>query len=334
MSLRPEQFDVLQSLMGIASQAAHKLKIPIEYVEKFLENVKNFVLTNHRRIGVRPYIFLLSHLESGVSTINLQSVKGNINAGTPIFYVDADLKLYRSRQATIRLTECTDITRQEQLLGIYINDTRLWVCLCGDYIEDINLLDSEPGPAIISSSSRKASDLDKILDDHYESRIKDEKGFRYWKIKADRILLAGPDGTEDIFHRDLFWWLNTYVYDKLKVAAEVSGFGQDKVDIFIVTTNGTYVIEIKWLGRNENNTTYNEKTIDSALKQVKYYLDNDYDFVCGHIVVYDGRSHEKHLSESGFDDKSRHLLCTKPNIIFLESDTPSKKAKRKSEGKS
>ena len=100
-----------------------------------------------------------------------------------------------------------------------------------------------------------------------------------------------------------------------------------------VTMKGTYVIEVKWLGKKENKTTYGKKCINDALKQVKSYLENDADFVCGHLVIYDGRPHEKHLSESGFNEESRHQLCNDPKIIFLESETPSKKAKRTTKGK-
>ncbi len=103
--------------------------------------------------------------------------------------------------------------------------------------------------------------------------------------------------------------------------------GQDKTDITIVTINGTYVVEIKWLGKNAN-TRYNEQRINEGLVQVGIYLNNDGEIICGHLVIYDGRSLQDHKAKSNWDSSLIHERCSSPKIIYLDTESPSKAATR------
>lgn len=169
--------------------------------------------------------------------------------------------------------------------------------------------------------------FDLLLSDHVEHCVDGQKNIEYWADKKERILLTGPHGTEWIFQKSLYWWLDNYVSEHIGVIAEPSGFGQHKHDIKVITQNGTYVIEVKWLGTN-GKTVYRRKRINEGLEQVKIYLEGDAGLLCGHLVAYDGRSPSDHEKKSSYDVKFQHELCEKPHIIFLKSETPSKEAER------
>jgi hypothetical protein len=174
-------------------------------------------------------------------------------------------------------------------------------------------------------------DVNLILDDHMREDVRNEQGFRYWHEKRRRVLMKGEDGTEAIFQLALFSWCRKFIVDSLAVYAEPSGLGQDKTDIIIVTPSGSYVIEVKWLGKNEAGTTWGESRIGEGLRQVKLYLDNDAKLVAGYLVIYDARLAEQNRSECRYADNDVHPLCTPPTILFLESETPSVAARAAAE---
>src|SRR5262249_15994725 len=146
-----------------------------------------------------------------------------------------------------------------------------------------------------------------------------------------RILLAGPDGTEKIFHTELFWWLNTFLTDRASVYAQPSGLGQDSTDIMIITiTGGSHLIEVKWLGENEHTPAYRQPQINAGLIQVKVYLEKDNKILSGDLVIYDGRERSLHDSQSKYSKRNLHSRCNHPYILFLESQTPSQIAAKSS----
>ena len=172
------------------------------------------------------------------------------------------------------------------------------------------------------------TEFEDVLGDHYHEMIRNERLARYWSNKQTRELLSEPDGTERIFHTALFWWLDHFLADKLRVYAEPRGLGQDATDIIVVTFSGDYVIEVKWLGRNDHGTTYGQSRINEGLRQVKIYLENDPRLVAGYAIFYDARTAEQNLTNSEFDLAARHANCLPPKIVFLESDSPSRVARR------
>jgi hypothetical protein len=91
--------------------------------------------------------------------------------------------------------------------------------------------------------------------------------------------------------------LTNWLIDNLsakKINFKVKKISTDETDIEIVKHGGdTYLIEIKWLGKNEGNTEYDENRVAAAFDQIKNYLDVDKDVLEVTLVVYDGRKAEE-----------------------------------------
>jgi len=104
--------------------------------------------------------------------------------------------------------------------------------------------------------------------------------------------------------------------------------GQDKTDITIVTEVGNIVIEVKWLGQNENKTRYVQVRIHEGMVQVADYLSRNAKLMQGYLVIYDARVDDVHQKESAYPATCRHAKCAEPVIYFLRSETPSELAVR------
>jgi hypothetical protein len=175
-------------------------------------------------------------------------------------------------------------------------------------------------------------ELPDCINDHFINCIANEKNLRYWSDRRRRILLVGPDKTEKLFHHSLYWWCVHFIKDALDVYGEAQSMGQDKTDITIVTELGSIVIEVKWLGRNQSNTTYLQVRIEEGLRQVAEYLQRNSRLIKGYLVIYDARDEQTHQCGCSYPPTSRHSQCEEPIIFFLRSETPSELAGRAATG--
>jgi hypothetical protein len=329
MTLTPEQLKALQTSILPAHEAAQELGADIETIELFESNVKNFVRVHHKSLKGHAYQFVLDFSQPGTTSLDLSTVRDLAFQGKALLYVDASFRLIKLGGSLKNTTGFSLILHQEKHLGFFIDGTYFWEFLCARPIDEGDLITGYDALNLSTGVSRRPmKDFALLLRDHYEIDVKNEAAFCYWKNKSNRILLRGPHGTEWIFQQALVSWLNKFVIDRLRVSAEPCGFGQDKHDITVVTENATFVVEIKWLGKNENNTSYGQDRINEGLVQLKEYLTNDDGLYRGYLVAYDGRSLNAHESKSSYDEKFRHPNCEMPNIIFLGSESPSKKAVR------
>jgi hypothetical protein len=74
-----------------------------------------------------------------------------------------------------------------------------------------------------------------------------------------------------------------------KINFEVRKLSTDKTDIEIIKHGGdTFLLELKWLGKNQKST-YPLSKLTEAFDQVQNYLDTDPDVLEATLVVYDGR---------------------------------------------
>lgn len=330
--LFPDQLQALQNtLAGVPARAAAVLDIEIECVERFLDSVAEFVRTNAGPLSNYTYMLLFDGSISDGPRISLQEIVGSINKGNSLFYVDEELRLIKTAEGDATWIRCSKLTGEEHALGLRLEaGTYFYAILCGRVESQDDF--KHPGTAAPKPSKwrRPMMEFGNILNDHKNACVDREQGFKYWYDKRNRILMVDPKSgsTEELFHHSLFWWLNHFVADKLTVYAETCGFGQGKTDIVVVTAYGSHVLELKWFGENQNRTTYGEKDIDKGLAQISQYLENNDDFLCGDLVVYDGRSRQEYEQYCQYDEEFRHNRCKPPRIIFLESEPPSKRAKR------
>lgn len=326
--MEQEQIDALKkALHDVPVMISACAAIKISDSEKFHSELLSFIQVNHAILLRKPIVFVLEKhvpVRAG-EKLTVREASKLLAAGACVISLDLNFSICTTRKAKPDMASCC-----KECLGTYaafVEGEALHEIVDGRVIVSRNLANPTAGVGIRGRWSRPASDFAALLADHYEECLRGQQNLRYWHDQDKRILLVGPDGTEALFHQNLFWWLNKYTSDALDVYAEPGFHGLHKTDIVIVTEEGNRVIEVKWMGTN-GKTSYGKKVINEGLVQIKKYLEDDNRIVVGHLVIYDARGSEEHESDSDFDRKYLHALCEDPKIQFLESETPSKMAKR------
>lgn len=330
-----EQIAILRDIVSKSStRVGTALGCSISDVQTFLDNLHSLYEPEKQRGPLQNQTYAISYIPGTVASrqpLTPKLIITNCSAENRILQVNSRLGLVKAEVAdmnAVSLMACQDRSEAQKSFEVVIYGLKYWHYLCGRLIADGNFQEPDriipPGP----SWSRPFSELRASIDDHMGIKIDAEAGLRYWAKKDERILLAGPDGTEYIFHHSLFEWLNMYISDRITVTAEPSGMGQNKADIIVNTDVGGNIIEIKWLGTNESATTCRAEHISFGLEQVKQYLERDTNMVSGHVVVYDARTEAEHKSERKWNPIHKHPSCADPIILFLENESTSKAAKR------
>ncbi|MCP3169833.1 hypothetical protein [Myxococcus qinghaiensis] len=325
MSLTIDQQLALKAVLGeLGTKVGSRLNLDFDATQSFFDLLRK--LTESAR-GIVKHDYSIALLPTGAGSATLTSATIAASSALNRFTVDFKLRLVQAESASISELDITQRSEQQGIVEV--------LTATGGYSRIVvqGVLVALWQPSEVSSRrlaatwNRPIEDFGKILNDHIENAIVDERQFEYWADKKNRVLLSGKRGTEHIFHLPLFWWLNTYVNDALKVVGETRGLGQDATDITVVTASGSHVIEVKWLGQNDASTEYKHPPrINEGLTQVGTYLKNDPQLVAGHVVVYDARPSDMHVSNSVHDDGIRPLRCPNPYVVFLASDTPSRSA--------
>jgi hypothetical protein len=325
--LQPDQLAALQDVLaGGAAQAAHLLGERLHDIETFLSTSHRLISENLDRLNDRVLVVALDTQHAGNTNLSSTRLLQEIRSGRNYIHVDRAVRFVDAASASARMLDVLQRTKHSGSIEVIYQGSYVYVVVCGELVDERDLRGAT-APPVANPWKRSIAELDALLADHMRECIDNERRVRYWSDKAKRILLSGPDGTERIFHHDLFWWLDRFVIDRLAVIGEARGLGQDATDITVVTVAGNFVIEVKWLGTNDNGTKYQQERINEGLRQVREYLQNDPKLVRGFVVLYDGRPAQQHASESDFDPASRHHDCESPRLLFLRSETPSVVAK-------
>jgi hypothetical protein len=331
MELSPEQFVSLKRVLSDpAAKAAALVAIPTEKIEKFLGKMEGLVRRQAGSFGVSRLLVRFAPDQSGGQELNEQSVRGLIAAQTLIVTVGDDGKLMAANTGDVSLPQAVRESETGPSVCLLCSAGVISVFAAGKVITEIGST-----PALIHGRSdwqRSWRELPKSFDDHFKNCVDREQGLRYWFNRQNRVLLAGPDGTEKIFHHNLFWWCNNFIKDALDVYADPQMPGQDKTDLIIVTEVGNIVIEVKWLGKNEHNTRYAQIRIKEGMLQVAEYLNNNGRLMQGYLVIYDARSNDQHQNGCSYPMTCRHTKCEEPVIYFLRSESPSELAVRVAKG--
>lgn len=324
MPFQSDQLAALQSVLDNAAVIAAILGVSLEEAENLLRAAETFVRSASSSLLNRRYVLSFRMSKSGKAPITVAEVLAAISTNRPIVQISSSSAFIRSDPGDTSLTGSIARTNKTDILELVWHEGTLHYVIGGRLIHDEKIA-SASGPTAPSQAWYKPfAQFSLMLNDHMEGAVQYEKQLRYWKEKKKRILLVGPDGTEKLFHGSLYWWLDTFLTDKLKVYAQPLGFGQDSTDIMVISSSGgVYLIEIKWLGVNEKNTRYARTQITAGLIQVKQYLTKDKSILEGYLVVYDARKRVQHDSDSDYDKRHLHERCREPFLLFLESETPS-----------
>lgn len=318
----PEQTQALRAVLTPSGpKVTSAMKIDQPAVDQFIARARVLVAGTTNLQAGQQYCLALSTTPGTGAPLTPLTLRQHLQAGNRLLRLDSSFRIVKALPLKALLADSTDRTIAEQSFEIVVYDKRMFHMLMGRVINDEDAaVSSTANP--VTRWSRPFSDIEGLLKDHVDSCIAREQLTRYWFDKAKRILLTGPDGTEYIFQNSLFWWLRHFVSDSIDVYAEPTKHGQDKTDIIVTTFDGKYVIEVKWLGKNQKSTVYGEPRIQEGIEQVAIYLNNDAKLIWGYLIIYDARAADHHRNKRSYDKTLQHVRCSEPQLIFLENESP------------
>lgn len=322
MILTPRQQRAIAEIFSTPTvDVATVLGLSREDAEALLVRATAFIVEVCRREEV-CFTLEIEKGARGLKELKAKTVRDAVKASCPLITIDERFRFVRWRSGKATVAEASARTR--------LRAGACFVVMAGAFLLIVNgtavVADDLRRPSTSSAlPRRRCENLPEAVDDHKRHYLDRERGIRYWAQARERILKAPAEGTEKIFQHALFWWLDNTLLDRVRVFADPRGFGQDATDVTVISTDGrSRVIEVKWLGRNEAGTAYaNPPRVNEGLIQVGKYLDHDASLAEGFLVVYDARADGADMS---FDGSVRHLMCSEPIVVFLDSEDPSRAA--------
>lgn len=260
MDLSPEQFSSLKRVLSDpAAKAAAVVGRPAAQIENVLKKLETVARRRAVALGTERLMVIHAAGKTGGQDWDDSLIAAFVRKDTKVITVGDDGTVMCAVSGQISVVTAAKASEIGPTLTMLCAAGQLCVFAAGKPIAEIG---TAPPPVQGRADWQRSSwELRDALNTHFLHCIENEKGLRYWASKAKRTLLAGPDGTEKLFHHSVFWWLSNFITDALDVYGETQGMGQDKTDITIVTEAGSIVTEIKWLGKNENGTSYVEVRI-------------------------------------------------------------------------
>lgn len=328
MQLSPDQFASLKRVLSDpAAKVAVALGCSSATIEAVLQKMEYVARKFATTLGNARLLFIYSMGKKSGKKLDSAAVASFLRKNNSIVTVGDDGTWLSANSGTVSIVTATEKSERESTLCVICAAGQLCLFVGGKAIAEIGA--APPPHHGRSDWMRSCTELRQCFDDHFREYVESEKGLRYWSDRKKRVLLAGPDGTEKLFHHSLFWWCRSFISDAIDVFGETQALGQDKTDITIITEVGSIVVEVKWLGKNERGTAYVEVRIHEGVLQVADYLTRNPRLMLGYLVLYDGRSEADNRNACSYPASDRHDKCEEPVIYFLRSETPSEMATRR-----
>lgn len=328
--LQLSQADVLKLAQlvnkGSTLLARHwNLRIPD--VQRFLDRFCHFVRELNTQVGARSVAFEVQTV--GLDPTNsvpatVQLISDQLEVGQELLLLDLDMSLQVHSESLLadRVDLC-NYSEENQNVIFLVEGSGFIVIIKGVQKQYINVYAPGAREPRLTKYSHSCREYGLLIAEHHELQLRNEME-EFWADRTTRVLVGGRK-TEWVFQKSLWRWLLINVSDG-RVVGEVQKLSPERTDIEIqgLRGTGTYILEIKWLGKNRSGSSYryDERQIKAGVEQVKSYLTRDQLVTKAVLVCYDGRDkadHDarKHIDPTDWVPRSDYY------VLYLPSDSPS-----------
>jgi hypothetical protein len=273
----------------------HLPDLDFTVVEEQLTQLRRSLAVMADDLGTLPFVIEITQEDdSAGAVLDAKAIVSSVGLPRRILTVGKNLHVLRSSKFTSDSTSPTPVqlseASEDTLLFSRSETDTVTVCAGGRTVGFFNLRHPTEHPPAGRSFNRLAEDYQIAVLDHYRRCVQYWQRTDHWAKRPDRILrsrLGSAHKTELIFHNDLHHWLDTNL--SAQVWSGPRDTTGDQLDIIITAPSGkTYLIEVKWIGKNEK-TSYTIKTVTKGLKQMGTYLKKQAKISEGLLVAYDAR---------------------------------------------
>lgn len=270
-----------------------------------LDDLLKFFASNATRIGNLPFALRLNQCKAAASHPLAASITNKLIDGKlRIFDIDQTLGIFGENETGIMDgNPSAKFFLQESSAKSPILYYLSQGCACifagKSLVFEFNPKTGGP-VGLTQHFMRRSEEYEVMIREHYEEWVKHDQRTKHWHDREKRILKKSTEEatfTEQIFQESLRRWLNDNCADKAQVRVELKSEASDRTDIEIIPLfGGFFVIEIKWMGKNQNDFGYGESRIGDGLRQITEYIKRGASVRKATLVAYDGRG-EKQFSE-------------------------------------
>lgn len=350
MNSRPISTEYIQAANAVLLSKAHQISQDVKHcdldwdwaigkdmIEKFID----FLMKEYKNLGGGPYFFGLKQKKelNTIQKLNTRKII-ELSENNVIIWLDSELNIFQTEQ----LIEIDKISPEELLskksrsecglIAYYDNGENVRFYAGGITSKHIFLPDISVVPPRGTLNRWNCANYKQSVMDHYDRGVKRWNYTHHWHDRDKRILRKS---TEDIFVESLYTWLVDHIYNAT-ITRQSRFENSDAIDIYIQGgLNQSYLIEVKWTGRNESGTTHDYSKIEDSFEQIRTYLDSNIHIKNSVLLVYDGRTGAE-FNQLVCEDMPRagckiiHKMKEKTlhpraecMVLFLESQTASQK---------
>lgn len=310
---------------------------------KIVDALTAFFRQHRNALGEHSFGFELTQNAGGKSPLTPSGIlKANRN-GSVLIQLDRDLNVLKTKSLSCSKDNPADEVilseaSVDSVVAHYEGKAMLRFYANGFTSGRVNLDDPSTRVGRLARNRFSADQYELAIRDHYREAVKYCQDTDHWHNRHKRTLrskLGRCKNTEDIFHRSLVRWLERNVDGDVRSKPQHSS--SDEPDIHITSFRGKlFLVELKWLGRNEKKTTHGVVWLKKALRQLTQYLDKQPTVWGATIVAYDGRERALFDSLISIDDGTEDGCKTLEQFeteavhargsclaLFLESKTAS-----------
>lgn len=302
---------------------------------KFLRLLKSDVYNQHISLG--PISFVINFDEIATGTVNYLETK-NLDAFflkrsfSNILYIDIFGNNFEndpfSAKKLQNLEEVADSSADNNYLYVFVKGIELKITHRQVILKDIPDFYSLNRVGHIKSLL-PINEYRKLLDRHYHTEIKSERGIEYWQNKSKYELVAAP---ENKFRKKLANFLENNLSGGFIDEECRNNNTNDRNDVRVITVpnHEVYVIEIKWVGKSMGNNYDGKVAHDKAnegLVQLNLYIDGEPRCVSGILLIYDARKAPEDFHWNTPINTWKEIISNPPIVLHLDPTSSSDKAK-------
>jgi len=268
-------------------------KLRLATITKFLKDICVFLKTHQSDLAAMDYLIKLNFVSTETKTkLDSHQIINALENDSKIIEINQNLSIVSlDKIDSFSNSGISSFCLKNKCVCVFVhNGSDITIYVKGVPAKELNINYPLSLPRVNKRTARQSRDYKLAIMDFYNQRVK-HNITEHWANKSKRILRGGK--TEDVFQDELANWLDENISDGL-VMSKVKKISKDETDIEIIAIGGnSYLIEIKWLGKNESNTSHDQPKIKDSIIQVKNYLKTDLKVLDSALVIYDGRDLEK-----------------------------------------
>jgi hypothetical protein len=310
---------------------------------RIVDALTSFARKNRDALGEHSFGLQLTQEAGGTAPLSATNIITANRNGSVLIHLDRDLNILKTTSLNCSKDDPADEVvlseaSADAVIAHYEGKSVLRFYANGFTSGRINLEDPASKVGRLARNRFDADQYELAIRDHYRDAVKYFQETDHWHDRPKRTLRSGLGRcktTEDIFHQSLVRWLERNLDGDVR--SKPRHTSSDEPDIHITSFRGKlYLVEVKWLGKNDRKTTHRRDWLEKAIRQLAEYLKKQPTVWRATIVAYDGRdkpSFEALISaDDNLDDGCKTLAQCGPEtvhargsclVLFLESKTAS-----------